>query len=171
MCILYECVCAHVTCSEWCSCVCKQCVCGQLALTGSRSSGQVQLSLCMWRGESVTSLLPPCLLTSSLLPPCLSWLCLSHFQLIPRQTKSYFKTLQINRACRASSMQAPTQSSSVNPNTPHCWLLIIKPGHSDCRSGKWARPIAAWDYTDQWVRNVRQSAFNFTAGLADELLN
>lgn len=36
------------------------CVCVQLALTGSRSSGQVQLSLCMWRGESVTSLaLPP----------------------------------------------------------------------------------------------------------------
>lgn len=36
-------------------CVCVH-VRGQLALTASRSSGQVQLSLCMWRGESVTCL-------------------------------------------------------------------------------------------------------------------
>lgn len=65
-------LCVHASYSDRWWCVCRQvcvCVCGQLALTGSRSSGQVHLYLCMWRGESVTSLsLPP----SFLLPPSLS---------------------------------------------------------------------------------------------------
>lgn len=53
------CVFAHAAYVGRCVCVHVR---GQLALTASRSSGQVQLPFCMWRGESITCLsLPPSL--------------------------------------------------------------------------------------------------------------
>lgn len=54
------CAFAHTSYVGGCVCVHAR---GQLALTVSRTSGQVQLSLCTWRGEAVTCLSLPLSLT------------------------------------------------------------------------------------------------------------